>query len=53
LKIYNNKLALFYIKKGQATYITPLRPSILATFRSWGVLMGAGCIRLAQYEISN
>ena len=35
------------IKKGQATYIAPLQPSTLATFRSWGISTGAGRIRLA------
>jgi len=36
------------IKNGQATYIAPLQPSTLATFRSWGSSTGAGRIRLAQ-----
>jgi len=36
------------MKKGQATYIAPLQPSTLATFRSWGISTGAGRIRLAQ-----
>jgi len=35
-------------KKGQATYIAPLQPPTLATFRSWGSSAGAGRIRLAQ-----
>ena len=35
-------------KNGQATYIAPLQPSTLATFRSWGISTGAGRIRLAQ-----
>jgi len=35
-------------KNGQATYIAPLQPSTLATFRSWGSSTGAGRIRLAQ-----
>ncbi len=36
------------IKSGQATYIAPLQPSTLATFRSWGSSTGAGRIRLAR-----
>ena len=35
-------------KSGQATYIAPLQPSTLATFRSWGDSTGAGRIRLAR-----
>jgi hypothetical protein len=33
-------------KKGQAIYITPLRPSTLAAFPPWGSSIGAGCIGL-------
>jgi len=36
------------IKNGQATYIAPLQPPTLATFRSWGSSAGAGRIRLAH-----
>ena len=35
-------------KKGQATYIAPLQPSTLASFRTWGSSTGAGRIRLAR-----
>jgi len=36
------------LKKGQATYITPLRPPTLAAFPPWGILAGAGCAGLAR-----
>ena len=38
-------------KKWQATYIAPLRPPTLATFRSWGSSAGAGRIRPAGANI--
>ena len=34
-------------KKGQATYIAPLRPATLASFLTWGSSPGAGRVRLA------
>ena len=37
-------------KKRQVTYIAPLRPLTLATFRSWGGSAGAGRIRLAGHK---
>ena len=38
-------------KKRQATYIAPLQPPTLATFRSWGSSAGAGRIRPASANI--
>ena len=38
-------------KKRQATYIAPLQPPTLATFRSWGSSAGAGRIRPADANI--
>jgi len=35
-------------KNGQATYIAPLQPFTLASFRTWGSSTGAGRVRLAQ-----
>lgn len=35
------------MKKGQATYIAPLRPATLASFLTWGSSPGAGRVRLA------
>lgn len=35
-------------KSGQATYIAPLQPFTLASFRTWGSSTGAGRVRLAQ-----
>lgn len=43
----------FFKKNGQATYIAPLQPFTLATFRSWGSSTGAGRIRLARSHKSN
>lgn len=40
-------------KSGQATYIAPLQPSILAPFPAWGISTGAGRIRLAHRKIRN
>ena len=40
-------------KSGQATYIAPLQPLILALFPAWGSLAGAGRIRLAQCKNRN
>lgn len=40
-------LRLSEIKKWQATYIAPLQPPTLATFRSWGSSAGAGRVRPA------
>lgn len=37
--------------KRQVTYIAPLQPPTLATFRSWGSSAGAGRIRLAAAKI--
>ena len=34
-------------KEGQATYIAPLQPPTLASFRTWGSSAGAGRVRLA------
>lgn len=47
---------LFYFKEcekksGQATYIAPLQPPILALFPAWGSSEGAGRIRLARCKI--
>ncbi len=38
-------------KKRQATYIAPLQPPTLATFRSWGSSAGAGRVRPAGANI--
>jgi len=38
-------------KKRQATYIAPLQPPTLATFRSWGSSAGAGRARPAGAKI--
>jgi len=38
-------------KKWQAAYIAPLQPPILAAFRPWGVLAGAGRVRPAGAKI--
>ncbi len=41
------------LKSGQATYIAPLQPPILAPFPAWGSSEGAGRIRLAQRKSRN
>jgi hypothetical protein len=38
-------------KKWQITYIAPLQPPTLATFRSWGSSAGAGRVRPAVAKI--
>gem|GEM_PF-4043 len=38
-------------KKWQATYIAPLQPPTLATFRSWGSSAGAGRVRPAKTNV--
>lgn len=50
LYILNIKIANIN-KKRQVTYIAPLQPPTLATFRSWGSSAGAGRIRLAAAKI--
>ena len=40
-------------KKWQATYIAPLQPPTLATFRSWGSSAGAGRVRPAGAKIGS
>jgi len=40
-------------KEGQATYIAPLQPPTLASFRTWGSSAGAGRVRLVPGCKSN
>jgi len=52
-KLLTIKLLVFALKEkkvksGQATYIAPLQPPILALFPAWGSSEGAGRIRLAR-----
>ena len=42
-----HRIRLLGRKKGQATYIAPLRPATLASFLTWGSSPGAGRVRLA------
>jgi hypothetical protein len=49
-QILNMKYSILN-KKWQATYIAPLQPPTLATFRSWGSSAGAGRARPAGAKI--
>jgi len=52
-RIIGNKIKRNIVKKsGQATYIAPLQPPILALFPAWGSSEGAGRIRLAHRKNS-
>ena len=46
----SKKQLTIYQKKGQVTYIAPLQPPTLASFRIWGDSAGASRIRLALLQ---